>query len=120
MAVSPRSWICSSSCRMSADLPVPESPMMRKWLDSIARGTRTHAGAAERRGRLHEADPVCAEASVESRWRDELGPLQPAPLSTVARAADICGTATSRPYREHRQRRSTTPAAAARVSVCSR
>ena len=41
MAVSPRSQICASICRMAALLPVPESPITRKCIASRWRGTRT-------------------------------------------------------------------------------
>ncbi len=33
----------SRVCRMRVDLPLPESPMMRKWLSSIERGMHTRA-----------------------------------------------------------------------------
>ena len=43
MAVSLRSSICNKICRMSALLPLPESPITRMWLDSISRGRRSQA-----------------------------------------------------------------------------
>ena len=79
---------------MKSDLPVPESPIRRMWLDSSSCGIRSTRGATEDRGeqarRLHPAQAGRRRVrSIELRDADELGSLQPPPMPPFARPGDV-------------------------------